>query len=121
MMENVEPLKKKIYKSILLILICIAMASFLSGCGDDDPLIGTWVEPNSGIFMTFDDNGKVLIGEQNTSYSMEYEKKDPNVLVIHVSTTGTAPDLTMNYQFNDENDKMTLIVNGVQTVFDKQK
>ena len=112
---------KKIYNGILLILVCIAMAALLSGCGDDDPMIGTWVEPNSGIFMTFDDSGKVLIGEQNTSYSMEYEKKDPDVLVIHVSKTGTAPDLTMNYQFNDEKDKMTLIVNGVQTIFNKQK
>lgn len=111
---------KKIQRLISVSLVCFILCIFISGCSDKDPLVGTWVEPVSGIFLTFNDNGKVVIGAGTRSYSMTYETQDPDILVIHVSTTGTAPDLTMNYKFNESNDQLTLIVNGVETIFTRK-
>ena len=111
---------KKIQRLLSFSLVCLILGAFISGCSDKDPLIGTWVEPVSGIFLTFDDNGKVVVGAGIRSYTMTYETQDPDVLVIHVSTTGTAPDITMNYKFDETNNQLTLIVNGVETIFDRK-
>jgi hypothetical protein len=112
---------KNVQKFLPWLLISLLLGLLLSGCGTKDPLVGTWVEPVSGIYLTFDDSGKVLVGMQETFYTMQYEKKDPDILVITVSSTGTIPNITASYKIDEAKDQLILTVNGVDTLFNRKK
>lgn len=98
---------------------CLVLTLLLSACGSKDPLLGTWLEPVSGISLAFDSNNNVVISMHETSYTMQYTEQEPNILVIKVSEDGTIPDLTMQYKV--DNDQLTITVNGADALFQREK
>lgn len=96
----------------LLLVFCVVL---LTGCSDDDPLIGTWQEPDSGIMMQFKDDGSVVMSNEKTSISLPYSTQEPNTILVKASTDGTIPDQTIVYRI--EEDKLILTVDGVDSVF----
>jgi hypothetical protein len=96
----------------LLVLFCFV---FLAGCGNDDPLIGTWLEPDSGITMQFKDDGNVVMSNEKTSISLPFTTQEPNIILVKASTDGTIPDQTITYRV--EENKLILTVDGVDSVF----
>lgn len=96
----------------LLLVFCVAL---LAGCSDDDPLIGTWQEPNSGITMQFKDDGNVVMSNEKTSIALPYTTQEPNSILVKASSDGTIPDQTIVYRI--EEDKLILTVDGVESVF----
>jgi major membrane immunogen (membrane-anchored lipoprotein) len=107
---------KKISKLILLTLI---LGLLLTACGSKDLLIGSWNEPVSGISMQFNEDGSMVMSMNGTAFTMTYEKQDPNILVIKASTDGSIPDQTMTYTAGK--DKLTLTVDGTDTIFQRVK
>ncbi|HCS38805.1 MAG TPA: hypothetical protein DIW44_04375 [Anaerolineaceae bacterium] len=96
----------------LLVLFCFV---FLAGCSNDDPLIGTWQEPDSGITMQFKDDGNVVMSNDKTSISLPFTTQEPNTILVKASTDGTIPDQTIIYRV--EENKLILTVDGVESVF----
>ncbi len=96
----------------LLGLFCFV---FLAGCSNDDPLIGTWQEPDSGITMQFKDDGNVVMSNDKTSISLPFTTQEPNTILVKASTDGTIPDQTIIYRV--EENKLILTVDGVESVF----
>lgn len=96
----------------LLVLFCFV---FLAGCNNDDPLIGTWLEPDSGITMQFKDDGNVVMSNDKTSISLPFTTQEPNTILVKASTDGTIPDQTIIYRV--EENKLILTVDGVESVF----
>ena len=92
---------------------------FLSACGEKDFLIGTWKEPVSGITMSFSEDSKVELSLKDTTYTLTYEKKDPNILIIHVSEDGTVPDQQMTYEATE--DELIITVDNTKTIFQRVK
>ena len=110
----------KIKKSTLIIFIAVLISSFLlTSCDEEDPLLTTWQEPNSGITMQFKDDGNLVISNQKTTLSVAYEKQDPNILVFKASSDGSYPGQTTQYRI--EEDRLILTVEGTETVFVKVK
>lgn len=105
-------------KTILLVLTLI-LSFVLASCGSKDLLLGTWQEPMTGITMEFADDGTLTISKEGVSFSMTYEKQDPNLLAITASTDGAIPAQTISYAVTKES--LTLIVDNTDTVFDRIK
>lgn len=100
----------------LVIVLCFVL---LVGCSKDDPLIGTWEEPESGITMQFKDDGNVVMSNQKTSITLPYTTQEPNTILVQASTDGTIPDQTIVYRI--EESKLILTVDGVDSVFSQVK
>lgn len=100
----------------LLVAICFVL---LAGCSNDNPLIGTWQEPNSGITMQFKDDGNVVMSNDKTSITLPYTTQEPNTILVQASTDGTIPDQTITYRV--EENKLILTVDGVESVFSQVK
>jgi hypothetical protein len=100
----------------LLIVFCFV---FLVSCGNDNPLIGTWQEPDSGITMQFKDDGNVVMSNDKTSITLPYTTQEPNTILVKASTDGTIPDQTIVYRV--EENKLILTVDGVDSVFSQVK
>jgi len=96
----------------LLVLFCFVL---LAGCSENDPLIGTWQEPDSGITMQFKDDGNVVMSNDKTSIILPYTTQEPNTILVKASTDGTIPDQTIVYRV--EENKLILTVDGVESVF----
>jgi hypothetical protein len=96
----------------LLVLFCFV---FLTACSKDDPLIGTWQEPDSGITMQFKDDGNVVMSNDKTSITLPFSTQEPNTILVKASTDGTIPDQTIVYRV--EENKLILTVDGVDSVF----
>lgn len=96
----------------LVIAFCFV---FLTGCSDEDPLIGTWQEPDSGITMQFKDDGNVTMSNDKTSITLPFSTQEPNTILVKASTDGTIPDQTIIYRV--EENKLILTVDGVDSVF----
>ncbi|MRS02278.1 hypothetical protein EG832_03460 [bacterium] len=96
----------------LLVAFCFV---FLAGCGNEDPLIGTWLESESGITMQFKDDGNVVMSNDKTSITLPYTTQEPNTILVKASTDGTIPDQTIVYRV--EENKLILTVDGVDSVF----
>ncbi|PKN90677.1 MAG: hypothetical protein CVU42_05445 [Chloroflexi bacterium HGW-Chloroflexi-4] len=96
----------------LLVLFCFVL---LAGCSEDDPLIGTWQEPDSGITIQFKDDGNVVMSNDKTSIILPYTTQEPNTILVKASTDGTIPDQTIIYRV--EENKLILTVDGVDSVF----
>jgi hypothetical protein len=100
----------------LLLVFCVVL---LSSCSDEDPLIGIWQEPDSGITMQFKDDGSVVMSNDKTSISLPYTTQEPNTILVQASTDGTIPNQTIVYRI--EEDKLILTVDGVESVFTEVK
>lgn len=102
-----------------VLLLTLIFCFVLSACGSKDLLVGTWKEPTTGITLKFVDDGSMVMSKDGTSFSMTYEKQDPNLLVIKASTDGSIPDQTLTYTVSKE--ELTLTVDGTDTVFQRVK
>ncbi len=102
----------------LILLVVLAAGILLSGCGEKDPLLGKWVEPSSGITLEFKDDGTVITARGNVSFSMAYEKQDPDIVIFKGSADGTVPEQRMTYKIED--DQLLLTIDGVGTVFNRK-
>ena len=106
-------------KLSFIILLCLVFSLLLSACGEKDLLLGKWQEPVSGITMEFSKDGTLIMSLKGTSFTMQYEKQDPNLLVIKASTDGSIPNQTMTYKVTKE--QLTLTVDGTDTIFQRVK
>lgn len=103
----------------LISLLAILVLGFLTtGCSEDDPLIAKWEEPSSGITIEFKEDGTLVMGRGNVSYSMEYERQDPDIIIFKGSTDGTVPEQRMTWKVED--DQLLLTIDGVGTVFNRK-
>jgi hypothetical protein len=100
----------------LLVAFCFV---FLAGCSNDNPLIGTWKEPDSGITMQFKDDGNVVMSNDKTSITLPFSTQEPNTILVKASADGTIPDQTIVYRI--EENKLILTVDGVDSVFTQVK
>jgi hypothetical protein len=119
MKKKKEYLMSKIYRLFNLILLAGLMAVLLAGCGGKDPLLGKWEEPVSGVTMEFKKDGALVMGLRGTKFEMTYELQDPNIMVFKASADGTIPDQKMTYRI--EADTLVIIVDGVETNFQRMK
>jgi hypothetical protein len=103
---------------ILLVLSILMVAFVISGCSEKDPLMGKWEEPSSGITLEFKEDGTVVTARGNVSFSMTYEKQDPDLIIFKGSTDGTVPEQRMTYKIEDE--QLLLTIDGVGTVFNRK-
>lgn len=112
---------KKVSRLIAIFCILFITCGVLSACSSKDPLVGTWLEPTTGITLTFDDSGGVVMSLHETSYTFTYTEPSTGQLDIKVSDDGTIPDMTMSYQIDNEKDTLTVTVNGANTLFNRVK
>lgn len=102
-------------------LLAVALTTMLlSGCSKKDPLLGTWEEPVSGITLKFSDDNSLVISRSGTSFTVTYEKRDPNIIAITASASGDIPIQSMTYEIT-EDDQLVITVDNVKTVFDRLK
>jgi hypothetical protein len=104
---------------ILVIITLLVFSIALAGCDERDPLLGTWEEPSSGIKIEFKDDGTLVMGRGGVSYSMDYEKQDPDIILFKGSVDGSIPDQRMTYKVED--DHLILSIDGIDTVFNRKK
>lgn len=111
---------KRIQKrSLLAGMIFLLMLLSLAGCQKSNSINGKWEEPVSGVTMEIAEGGQLLMTLHGTTFTMSYELQDPNVLIIKASEDGSIPDQKMTYTVNE--DKLTITVDGVDTVFNRVK
>lgn len=103
---------------VLLLLSILMAAIFITGCSEKDPLMGKWEEPSSGITLEFKEDGTVVTARGNVSFSMNYERQDPDIIIFKGSTDGTVPEQRMTYKIEDE--QLLLTIDGVGTVFNRK-
>jgi len=103
----------------LAIISMFILSFLLVGCADKDPLLGNWEEPSSGIMIEFKDDGTLVMGRGGVSYSMDYEKQDPDIILFKGSVDGSIPDQRMTYKVED--DHLILSIDGIDTVFNRKK
>ena len=105
-------------KSLVLISMFF-LSILLVGCSDKDPLLGTWEEPSSGIMIEFKEDLTLVMGRGGVSYSMDYEKQDPDIILFKGSVDGSIPDQRMTYKVED--DHLILSIDGIDTIFNRKK
>lgn len=81
--------------------------------------MGTWQEPVTGITLEFVDDGTLVISRNGTSFTLEYEKREPNIIAITGSASVDIPVRTMTYQLSE--DQLILTVDKVDTIFVRVK
>ena len=113
-------MKNSRVKWSFLLLIVVLTALLLSSCSAKDPLLGTWKEPVSGITLKFNDDNTLVISRSGTSFTLDYEKRDPNIIAITGTESGTIPIQSMTYQIT-EDDKLIITVDKVPTTFERVK
>lgn len=102
-------------KQICLIILLLILTLTLSACSEKDPLIGMWEEPASGITLNFESDGTLVIARHGASYSVEYEKQEPNIIAVTATGIDDFPVGSFTYQL--EEDKLIITVDKVQTIF----
>lgn len=103
---------------VLILLSILLVSLFATGCGKKDPLMGKWEEPSSGITLEFKDDGTVITARGNVTFSMTYEKQDPDIVLFKGSADGTVPEQRMTYKVEDN--QLLLTIDGVGTVFNRK-
>jgi hypothetical protein len=101
--------------SLRLLLSLMIIAAALSGCLNQDPLLGTWQEPSSSVVMELKEDGTLVMSLGNSSFSMKYTLKEPDEITLIASSDSNIPDTKMTYRLEDE--KLILTLDGVETVF----
>jgi len=103
---------------VLLLLSILMAAIVVTGCSEKDPLLSKWEEPSSGITLEFKEDGTVVTARGNVSFSMNYERQDPDIIIFKGSADGTVPEQRMTYKIEDE--QLLLTIDGVGTVFNRK-
>lgn len=103
----------------LAIILFVSLTMVMTGCKAKDPLLGKWEEPSTGITMEFMEDGSLIMGRSGVSYTVAYEKQDPDIILFKASTDGSIPNQSMTYKIED--DHLILTVDGVETVFNRKK
>ncbi len=103
---------------VLLLLSILMAAIVVTGCSEKDPLLSKWEEPSSGITLEFKEDGTVITARGNVSFSMNYERQDPDIIIFKGSADGTVPEQRMTYKIEDE--QLLLTIDGVGTVFNRK-
>jgi len=106
-------------QKLILMLVIILAATMLTACGNGDPLLGGWQEPTSGVTMDIGNDGKLVMSLNGQSITMTYTLEDPDIITLIGSADGTIPDQKMTYRI--EEDKLTLTLDGADTVFYRVK
>ena len=107
-------------KKILAVLLTLTlMAAVLTTCASRDPLYGQWIEPNSGVTLEIKNNGEILITLKSTQFTLNYSLEVPDVMILAGSKDGSVPEQRLTYLATK--DTLTVIVNGVSTVFEREK
>lgn len=108
------------FKQLLVVfLILTIMSTVLGGCISTDPLYGKWIEPNSGVQMEIKNNGEILTTLHGTTFTLNYTLEVPDVMILAGSKDGSVPDQRVTYAATK--DTLTLTVDGVNTVFEREK
>ena len=103
---------------VFLLLSILMAAIVITGCSEKDPLLSKWEEPSSGITLEFKEDGTVITARGNVSFSMNYERQDPDIIIFKGSADGTVPEQRMTYKIEDE--QLLLTIDGVGTVFNRK-
>ena len=103
---------------VLLLLSILMVAIVITGCSEKDPLMGKWEEPSTGITMEFKEDGTVVTARGNVSFSMNYERQDPDIIILKGRNDGTVGEQRMTYKIEDE--QLLLTIDGVGTVFNRK-
>ena len=103
---------------VFLLLSILMAAIVVTGCSEKDPLLSKWEEPSSGITLEFKEDGTVITARGNVSFSMNYERQDPDIIIFKGSADGTVPEQRMTYKIEDE--QLLLTIDGVGTVFNRK-
>ena len=117
---NFSLMKNKRKKRSLLLLIVVMTAFLLNACSEKDPLLGTWKEPVSGITLEFNDDNTLVISRSGTSFTVDYEKRDPNIIAVTGSDSGAIPIQSMTYEITVD-DQLIITVDKVPTTFERVK
>jgi hypothetical protein len=103
-------------KKRLLVLALLLLASvLLTSCEEKDPLLGKWQELITGITLEFKDDNTLVIERDGTSFTMDYEKREPNIIAITGSATMDIPIQSMIYEVIE--DQLIVTVDQVDTIF----
>jgi len=106
-------------KRLFLIIIVVVLLLFSTGCGSNDPLLGTWMEPNSGVVMELNSDDEVIMSLNDASITMNFKREDPDVIIFLASADGSIPEQRMTYRVKE--DKLVLTLDGIDTAFFRVK
>lgn len=106
-------------KQTWMFIVFILSAFLLGACSERDPLIGKWQEPVSGITMEFNDDATLVIGRGGASFTVDYEKQEPNIIAVTAADTEAIPIQSMTYRLIEE--QLILTIDKVDTVFIRVK
>ena len=107
-------------KKRLLVLALLLLASILlTSCEEKDPLLGRWQESITGITLEFNDDNTLVIEREGTAFTVEYEKREPNIIAITGSETMDIPIQSMTYEVIE--DQLIVTVDQVDTIFTRIK
>lgn len=110
---------RRINRLLAVFLIFTIMSMVIGGCISTDPLYGKWIEPNSGVQMEIKNNGEILTTLHGTTFTLNYTLEVPDVMILAGSKDGSVPDQRVIYAATK--DTLTLTVDGVNTVFEREK
>lgn len=108
-------MKQTVTRVSKLAIVITLLILFTTACGNKDPLLGKWQEPNSGVIIEILEEGKLVMSLNSSSITMEYTLEDPDVIILHASSDGAIPDQKMTYKV--EEDTLSLTLDGAETLF----
>jgi hypothetical protein len=111
--------KYQLNRTWLLFTMLMTAAFMLSACGSRDPLLGTWMEPGSGVVMEINKDGEVSMELDGASITLKYKTEDPDVIIILGTPDGSIPQQRMTYKVKE--DELVLTLDGVNTAFFRVK
>ena len=106
-------------KRLLALAFLLLVSMLLTSCEEKDPLLGRWQESITGITFEFNDDNTLVIERDGTSFTVEYEKREPNIIAITGSETMDIPIQSMTYEVNE--DQLIVTVDQVDTIFIRLK
>jgi len=106
-------------KKLLLIALILISSLALTSCSEKDPLLGKWQEPITGITLKFNDDNTLVIERDGTSFTVDYEKREPNIIAITDTGSVSMPVQSMTYEIVE--DQLIVTVDQVDTVFTRTK
>jgi len=106
-------------KRVFAITFVLVLLFLSTGCGSSDPLLGTWMEPNSGVVMELNSDDEVIMSLNDASITMKFKREDPDVIIFLASADGSIPEQRMTYRVKE--DKLVLTLDGIDTAFFRVK
>jgi hypothetical protein len=106
-------------KTQLLLSLLLIIPLLLTSCSEKDPLLGKWQEPITGITLEFNNDNTLVIERDGTSFTVDYEKREPNIIAITSTGSVALPVQSMTYKIVE--DQLIVTVDQVDTVFTRIK